>query len=59
VVINAEDRVQVMTALSGSSAEVRGLDIHIPSVLVAKEDGERLAALANLDKVTVTVVPVK
>ena len=24
VVINAEDRVQVMTALSGSSAEVRG-----------------------------------
>jgi hypothetical protein len=48
-----------MTALSGSSAEVRGLDIHIPSVLVAKEDGERLAALANLDKVTVTVVPVK
>lgn len=59
VVVNTEDRVQVMTALSGSSAEVRGLDIHIPSILVAKEDGERLEALAVLGSVTVSISAVQ
>jgi hypothetical protein len=57
LVINSEDRVQVMTGLQGSTPEVRGLDIHIPSFLLTKEDGLRIAALAEMDNVTLTITP--